>query len=107
MSRILITDFGDWAGSTANPSKAVAEALGGTSIAGADINTVIAENIFEEMVGVVTSEIDRITPESVIRLGEFCGRSMITVERLAQNLAVAAVVENEKDIEEPIRSQWQ
>jgi pyroglutamyl-peptidase len=47
---------------------------------------VIAPSIFAEMVGAVTKEIDRQSPDVVIMLGEFNGRSMLTVERLAQNL---------------------
>jgi pyroglutamyl-peptidase len=47
---------------------------------------VIAPSVFDEMVGVVTDEIDKVAPDTVIMLGEFCGRSMVTVERLAQNL---------------------
>jgi pyroglutamyl-peptidase len=86
MKKVLITGFGDWAGSCANPAKAVADALDGMTIAGTEIHKVIAPSIFDKMVGVVTDEIDRISPDIVIMLGEFCGRSMITVERIAQNL---------------------
>lgn len=86
MKRILITGFGDWAGSSANPAKAVAEALDGTAIAGVSINAVIAPSIFAEMVKVVTDAIDQLAPEMVVMMGEFGGRSMLTVERLAQNL---------------------
>lgn len=86
VNRVLLTGFGDWSGSTANPSRAVAEALDGTTIAGAGLRAVIAPSIFEEMVGVVTREIERFSPDCVIMLDEFCRRTMITVERLAQNL---------------------
>ena len=86
MKKILVTGFGGWAGSSANPAKAVTDALNGTNIVGGTISTVIAPVIFDEMVGAVTDEIDRTSPDIVIMLGEFCGRSMITVERLAQNL---------------------
>ena len=86
MKKILVTGFGDWAGSSANPAKSVADALNGTTVAGARISAVIAPSIFDKMVGVVTDEINRTSPDIVIMLGEFCGRSMITVERLAQNL---------------------
>ena len=86
MKKILITGFGDWEGSSDNPAKQVVDALDGESVAGATIGTVIAPSIFDEMVGVVTDEIDRVSPEIVIMMGEFCGRSMMTVERLAQNL---------------------
>jgi pyroglutamyl-peptidase len=86
MIKILITGFGDWAGSCANPAKAVAEALDGESMAGATIHTVIAPSVFSDMVGVVTAEIERLVPDIVLMLGEFPGRCMITVERLAQNM---------------------
>lgn len=86
MTKVLLSGFGDWAGSCANPAKAVAEALDGASLPGATVRSVIAPSIFSEMVGAVTCEIDRISPDIVIMMGEFGGRSMLTVERLAQNL---------------------
>ena len=43
-----MTGFGDWAGSSANPSKAVAEVLDGETVGGATIGTVIVPNIFDE-----------------------------------------------------------
>ena len=86
MKKILLSGFGDWAGSCANPAKAVADALDGMTIAGAKIYKVIAPSIFKEMIKAVTDEIDRISPDVVIMMGEFGGRSMITVERIAQNL---------------------
>jgi pyroglutamyl-peptidase len=86
MKKILLSGFGDWAGSCANPAKAVADTLDGMTIAGAVIHKVIAPSIFNEMIKAVTDEIDRISPDVVIMMGEFGGRSMITVERIAQNL---------------------
>ncbi len=73
-------------GQLRNPAKGVADALNGISVAGATVSSVIAPSVFNQMAGVVTHEIDRLSPDIVIMLGEFCGRSMITVERLAQNL---------------------
>ncbi len=86
MKKILLSGFGDWAGSCANPAKAVADALDGMTVAGAVIHKVIAPSIFKEMIKAVTDEIDHISPDVVIMMGEFGGRSMITVERIAQNL---------------------
>ena len=85
MKKILISGFGDWAGSSANPSKLLADALDGTSISGSKINSVIAPVTFDKMIKAVTDKIDDMSPDIVIMLGEYCGRSMITVERLAQN----------------------
>jgi pyroglutamyl-peptidase len=89
MQKVLITGFGDWAGSTANPAKAVADVLGDKTIAGATISKIIAPSIFDKMIMSVTDEIERIAPDIVIMMGEFCGRNMLTVERLAQNLVDA------------------
>ena len=86
MKKILVTGFGDWAGSSANPAQAVAEALDGMTLAGAKIYKIIAPGVFSEMVKVVTDQIDRISPDIVVMMGEFGGRSVITVERIAQNL---------------------
>ncbi|MCG6862765.1 MAG: pyroglutamyl-peptidase I [Chromatiaceae bacterium] len=85
MSKILLTGFGDWAGSSANPAKAVAKALNGMTIADASVSGHIAPSVFEEMIPSVTAEIDRLLPDIVISMGEFGGRGLLTVERLAQN----------------------
>jgi pyroglutamyl-peptidase len=85
MSKILLTGFGDWAGSSANPAEAVAKALDGTTIAGVSVSSHIAPSVFKEMVPSVTAEIDLLQPDFVISMGEFGGRSLLTVERLAQN----------------------
>lgn len=86
MKKVLLTGFGDWAGSSANPAESVANALDGSSVADAKVTSIIAPGLFDEMVGVVTSEIERVSPDIVIMMGEFGGRSMITVERIAQNI---------------------
>jgi pyrrolidone-carboxylate peptidase len=45
----------------------------------------IVPSVFNEMIPSVTAEIDRLQPDIVISMGEFGGRGLITVERLAQN----------------------
>lgn len=85
MSKVLLTGFGDWAGSKANPAEAVTAALNGAIIAGASVSGHIAPSVFGEMIPSVTAEIDRLQPDIVISMGEFAGRGLITVERLAQN----------------------
>ena len=85
MTKVLLTGFGDWAGSKANPADAVAKALDGVTIAGAAVSSCIAPSVFSEMIPSVTAEIDRLRPDVVISMGEFGGRALLTVERLAQN----------------------
>lgn len=85
MSKVLLTGFGDWAGSSNNPAKAVAEALDGENIAGASVTAHIAPSIFAEMIPSVTEQVDAQQPDVVISMGEFGGRVGLTVERIAQN----------------------
>jgi len=85
MQTVLLTGFGDWAGSKNNPAKAVALALDGEEIAGAKVVAHVPPSVFAEMIPSVTEQIDKLKPDVVISMGEFGGRSMLTVERLAQN----------------------
>ena len=55
------------------------------TIADASVSGHIAPSVFEEMIPSVTAEIDRLLPDIVISMGEFGGRGLLTVERLAQN----------------------
>lgn len=86
MSKVLLTGFGDWAGSNANPAGEVAEALKGQTIGGAAVDSHIAPSVIKDMIGSVTKRIDADPPDVVIMMGELGGRPGITVERLAQNL---------------------
>lgn len=86
MGRVLLTGFGDWAGSRANPAKAVAETLHGEMIAGNEVTGFVAPSVFHDMIPSVTAEIDRLQPDVIISMGEFNGRALLTVERLAQNV---------------------
>lgn len=86
MGQVLLTGFGDWAGSRANPAKAVAEALHGEMIAGNRVTGFVAPSVFDDMIPSVTAEIDRLQPDVIISMGEFNGRALLTVERLTQNV---------------------
>lgn len=85
IKKVLLTGFGKWAGSQLNPAGEVANALAGSQLPGASVESVIAPSIFKEMIGCVTDAIDARRPDIVIMMGEYNGRTMITVERLAQN----------------------
>lgn len=86
MKKVMLTGFGDWAGSTANPSGLVAHALEGQEIAGARIVCAYPPSIFKEMIPCVTQAIDAERPDILLMMGEYNGRTMITVERIAQNI---------------------
>lgn len=84
MSAALVTGFGPFGNTPVNPAQLVAEALDGQTIAGATVVARIVPNVFWDSEAVAA--VDEIEPDLVVMLGEYGGRSMITVERLAQNL---------------------
>ncbi len=86
MKKVLLTGFGDWAGSCANPAGEVAKALDGAKLNGAIVTSVIAPSIFKEMIPCVVRAMDEHQPDIVLSMGEYNGRTMITVERIAQNI---------------------
>ncbi|WP_309386706.1 pyroglutamyl-peptidase I [Cerasicoccus frondis] len=89
MKKVLLTGFGDWAGSCANPAGEVAKALDGAQLDGAIVSSVIAPSVFKKMIPCVTDAIDAQKPDIVLSMGEYNGRTMITVERIAQNIIEA------------------
>lgn len=86
MARVLVTGFGPYGNTPDNPAQAVAEALDGTRIAGAEIVGRVVPNVFFEATRAAADAVAELSPEMVVMLDEFGGRAMITVERIAQNL---------------------
>lgn len=86
MAAVLVTGFGPFGNTPVNPAQFVAEALDGREIAGATVTSRIVPNVFWESVTEAAAAVDEINPDLVVMLGEYGGRSMITVERLAQNI---------------------
>jgi pyroglutamyl-peptidase len=64
----------------------VARALDGSVIKGSQIISRIVPNVFFECIDFVRASIREIQPAIVVMMGEYGGRAMITVERIAQNL---------------------
>ena len=48
--------------------------------------SIIVANTFFKCIDVVSAAIEEVRPETVIMMGEYGGRAMLTVERIAQNL---------------------
>lgn len=86
MAAVLVTGFGPFGNTPVNPAQFVTEALDGRVIAGAAVVGRIVPNVFWESVTSAVAAVDEIEPDLVVMLGEYGGRSMITVERLAQNI---------------------
>ncbi|MGO1118623.1 pyroglutamyl-peptidase I [Rhodovibrionaceae bacterium A322] len=86
MRRLLLTGFEAFGTTPVNPAEGVARMLDGASIADATVTGRVLPNNFFECIEVVKAAIDEVQPEAVIMLGEYGGRALVTVERLAQNL---------------------
>lgn len=86
MKKVLLTGFGPYGNTPTNPAQLTAEALDGREIAGATMISRIVPNVFFESIDAARQAIAEIGPQLVVMLGEYGGRAMVTVERLAQNL---------------------
>lgn len=86
MTTVLVTGFGPFGNTPVNPAELVAKAVDGTSVGGAKIIARVAPSLFFKSIDVVKAAITQEQPHIVIMLGEYGGRSMITVERIAHNL---------------------
>ena len=86
MDTILLTGFEAFGHTPVNPAEAVARRLGGAEIAGAKIVARIVPNTFFECIATVRAAIAELQPAIVMMMGEYGGRAMLTVERIAQNL---------------------
>lgn len=85
MTKVLLTGFEPFGHTPTNPAESVARALDGTIIGEAEIVARIVPCAFFECIEFVKAAIAEVQPDLVIMLGEYGGRSMITVERIAQN----------------------
>ena len=86
MGRILLTGFERFGSTPVNPAQGVAEALDGAEVAGAVVSGLVAPSRWFGCIDAVADAIADVQPEIVVMMGEFGGRSMVTVERIAQNL---------------------
>ncbi|HZR83447.1 MAG TPA: pyroglutamyl-peptidase I [Candidatus Binatia bacterium] len=86
MSTILLTGFEPYGDTPINPAEQVARSLDGVEVEGARVVSRIVPNTFFKSIDVVTAAIRELRPDSVVMMGEFSGRAMVTVERIAQNL---------------------
>ncbi len=86
MSKVLVTGFGPYANTPVNPAQLTANAIDGMTIAGASVVSRIVPGAYFESIAATVRAVEEERPELLIMLGEFGGRAVITVERLAQNL---------------------
>jgi pyroglutamyl-peptidase len=83
---VLLTGFEPYGNTPVNPAERVAHCLDNAMVADTRIVSRIVPNTFFKCIDSVRTAIEELNPTTVIMLGEFPGRAMITVERIAQNL---------------------
>lgn len=86
MRTILLTGFEAFGTTPVNPAEQVARHLDGESVGGAEVVSRIVPNTFFTCIRSVQDAIAEVRPDAVVMMGEYGGRAMITVERIAQNL---------------------
>jgi pyroglutamyl-peptidase len=86
MSPVLLTGFEAFGHTPINPAEQVARALDGTSLNGSRIVARIVPNVFFKAINFVKAAIDEVRPGVVVMMGEYGGRAVTTVERIAHNL---------------------
>lgn len=86
MNTILLTGFEAFDHTPVNPAEQVAKYLDGAVIGDAKVVARIVTNTFFTCIDEVSAAIKETQPEAVVMMGEYGGRAMVTVERIAQNL---------------------
>jgi pyroglutamyl-peptidase len=85
VDKVLLTGFEAFGTTPVNPAQCVTERLHGETINGVEIVGLVVPNVFFRSIERVTGAIASLSPQCVIMLGEYGGRSMITLERICQN----------------------
>lgn len=102
--KVLVTGFDPFGGECVNPAYEAVKLLPDI-IAGAEIVKLEIPTVFTRSAAVVEEAIKEHEPELVINVGQAGGRSCMTVERVAINLAEARISDNdgEQPMDQPIR----
>ena len=103
--KVLITGFDPFGGETVNPAYEAVKLLP-DRIAGAEIIKMEIPTAFSESVSAVEAGIQKYRPDVVINVGQAGGRSCVTVEKVAINLAEARIADNagKQPVDEPLQA---
>lgn len=102
--KILVTGFDPFGGESVNPAFEAVKLLP-DEIAGAEIVKLEIPTVYTRSAEVVEEAIDREKPDIVLSIGQAGGRSCMTVEKVAINLAEARIPDNdgEQPTDQPLR----
>ncbi|MCA9777766.1 MAG: pyroglutamyl-peptidase I [Candidatus Eremiobacteraeota bacterium] len=84
--KILLTGFEPYGNTPINPAEQVAKRLDRSRVGEAEVAARILPNTFFKCIESVKQAMEDLEPAVVVMLGEYPGRAIITVERIAQNL---------------------
>lgn len=103
--KVLITGFDPFGGESVNPAFEAVKLLPDT-IAGAEIIKLEIPTVFSKSGPAVEAGIKEHQPDVVLNIGQAGGRSCVTVERVAINLAEARIPDNdgEQPMDEPLQA---
>lgn len=102
--KILVTGFDAFNGEKINPASLILDKLG-DELDGHKIEKLFLPTTFTKVADLIERKIVETKPDILISLGQAGGRSDITVERVAINIADASIADNDgnKPIDEKIR----
>ena len=103
--KILVTGFDAFNGEKINPASLILEKLA-DDIEGHEIEKLLLPTAFYKVAEIIERKIVEYKPDIIISLGQAGGRSEITVERVAINIADSSIADNRgmMPIDEKIRS---
>lgn len=96
--KIIITGFEPFSGASSNPSQLVINELKHSSFANVELITAVLPVEYELASEQLLKLISENNPEMVIALGQAEGRTEISIERIAINLADAKIADNGGDL---------
>lgn len=104
--KVLITGFDPFGGEKVNPAFEAVKLLPDT-IAGAEIIKLEIPTVFSQSGPAVEAGIKEHQPDVVINVGQAGGRSCVTIEKVAVNLAEARIPDNagEQPMNEPLQAE--
>ena len=103
--KVLVTGFDPFGGETVNPAFEAVRLLPDV-IEGADVVKLEVPTVFTRSAAALEQAMGEERPDAVVCVGQAGGRSCVTVERVAINLAEARIPDNDgaQPIDEPLRA---